>query len=166
MEIFILCLEVFLARIIDVSIGVVRTIELVNNHTKKAVVLAFFEVFIWFMVARTALTNADAGILIAICYSLGYATGTLVGSLISKKFINTPVGVQVVTLNATEENIHRIKEAGYGISKVPLEDSDRKMLFIETKSTKLDDLLKLIKEIDKDAFVFVNENKRIINGYF
>ena len=58
MNTFILCLEVFVARILDVSIGVVRTMELVKEHTFRAVILAFFEVLIWFLVARQALSSS------------------------------------------------------------------------------------------------------------
>ena len=41
MSTIILCLEIFIARILDVSIGVIRTVELVKDNTIKAVILAF-----------------------------------------------------------------------------------------------------------------------------
>ena len=98
MNTLILCIEIFFARIVDVSIGVIRTVELVKDNTKKAAVLAFFEVLIWFIVAREAL-RGEANILIAIFYSLGYATGTLIGSYLSNKLIKGSVTIQVISYN-------------------------------------------------------------------
>ena len=55
MNIFLVCLSIFMARIVDVSIGVVRTIVMVKGSTKRAAILAFFEVLVWYMAAREAL---------------------------------------------------------------------------------------------------------------
>ena len=96
MNIIILCIKIFLARIIDVSIGVIRTMELVKDHAIKAVILAFFEVLIWFLIAKEALTSNELNFLIAIFYSLGYACGTLIGAYLSKLLIP----MQLITIYA------------------------------------------------------------------
>ena len=40
------------------------------------------------------------------------------------------------------------------------------MLFIEIDSSKYKELTKLIKKLDKNAFIVVNETKYVHNGYF
>src|SRR5574344_1367331 len=131
MELVLLCIEIFFARILDVSIGVVRTIELIKNHTSKAVILAFFEVFIWFIVARQAINTNEFSLIVAFFYSLGYATGTFVGAFISENFIDGVVGVQIVTSKGSVNNINQIKKRGYGVSSITLDNSNKKMIFIE-----------------------------------
>jgi uncharacterized protein YebE (UPF0316 family) len=165
MSLLLLCFEIFFARILDVSIGVVRTIELIKNHTSKVVVLAFFEVFIWFLVAREAINTSEFSLIIAFFYSLGYAAGTFIGAYISNKYIDGIVGVQVVTNKGTDNTLNQIKKRGYGISSVTLDDPSKKMIFIEVSNKKLNDLIKLIKRLDDKAFIFVNETKYAYNGY-
>ena len=70
------CLSIFFARIIDVSISTFRTMIMVKKKSFIIPILAFCEVFIWFIAARQALNTKIDSIMIPICYSLGYATGT------------------------------------------------------------------------------------------
>ena len=52
MKTLLLCIEIFLARMLDVSIGSVRTIFLVKQRTVIASIFAFVEIIIWFLVAQ------------------------------------------------------------------------------------------------------------------
>ena len=164
MQTFMLCLEIFIARILDVSIGVIRTVELVKDNTFKAVILAFFEVLIWFLIAREALTSTELNILIAIFYSLGYAVGTLIGSYLSKRLIKGTVGVQVISSTINIKSINRIKKEGYGISSLKLENN-KKMLFIEVDKKRLNKLLNIINKLDSKSFITVSDTKYVSNGF-
>lgn len=160
----LLLIEIFFARILDVSIGVIRTVELVKDNTLKSSILAFFEVFIWFCVAREALTTNEFNILVAISYSLGYATGTLIGSYLSRILIRGSLGIQIITNNITDKEIKIIKDKGYGISSLSL-DNKKKMLLIEVDKRRLKDLLTLIKKLDNKAFITISETRSTKNGY-
>lgn len=85
---FLLCLKIFFARILDVTLGTIKTVNIVNGNKIKSTIIAFFEVLIWFDIARTSLnTNVDS-IIIPIVYSLGYATGTYIGMFINSRLRN------------------------------------------------------------------------------
>ena len=161
---FLLCLEVFFARILDVSIGVIRNACLIQENTKKAVFLAFLEVLIWFLVAREALIR-DATLVVAICYSLGYATGTYLGSFLVKLFLKGSVGVQVISSNFKRKDIFNIKSLGYGVSVVNLSGRGKKLLLLEVEKKRLKELLKFLFEIDERAFITVSDRRFIQNGY-
>lgn len=165
MNTFFLCLKIFLARILDVSLGVIRTVELVKDNTLKAVILAFLEVFIWFLIAKEALTTNEFNIFIAVFYSLGYATGTYIGSYLSKRFIKGCVGVQVVSSNINNNKIEIIKKEGYGISSLKMDGRNKRMLFIEVDKKKLNDLLSLLNKLDQDSFIIISDRKKIYGGY-
>ena len=98
MLLFVL-LKIFLARIIDVSIGTFRTILTVRGKITIPAILAFFEVLVWFYVAKEALLVEIDSILIPISYSFGYATGSLIGTLISRKLINQTYEIKIFNYN-------------------------------------------------------------------
>ena len=87
MELLFLCIKIFFARICDVSLGTVRMVVTVKGKSVLAAVLAFLEVFIWFMIAREALNTEITSLWIPLSYAGGFASGTLIGSTLSKKFI-------------------------------------------------------------------------------
>ena len=163
MQTLLLCIKIFLARIIDVSIGVIRTVELVKDNTLKAVVFAFFEVLIWFIVAKEALTS-NVSFIVAIFYSLGYACGTLIGSYLSKKLIKGSVTIQVISSKVLLKDIKYIKSLGYGITKIDI-DNKKKILLIEVNKNSLKNIINIIKSVDNKAFITVSDTKYIENGY-
>ena len=116
MNIFLVCLSIFMARIVDVSIGVVRTIVMVKGSTKKAAILAFFEVLVWYMAAREALNTQITSGWIAISYAAGYATGTYIGSILSKWLVKGTMNVQVITEKGTKKNLDLLRCHGYAVS--------------------------------------------------
>lgn len=170
MALFFLCIKIFFVRIIDVSLGTVRTIITVKGRRTLASMVGFIEVFIWFIIVKEALNTTETSIWIAISYSLGFATGTYIGSLLSDIFVSGTLGVQVVTSKQDNEIIKIIRNEGYGVSVVDVkgrEDGVSKyMLFIEIDKKRITRLKNLIKKLDPKAFMIVNETKFVQNGYF
>ena len=98
MSIFYLCIKIFLTRIIDVTLGTFRTILTVKDKVLVSSVIGFFEVLIWFLIAKEAL-ETNSSILIGVFYALGFASGTYIGGIISRKLIKGNLQVQIITKN-------------------------------------------------------------------
>ena len=123
MAALLVCIKIFLGRILDVSIGTVRTVISVKGQKFAASVLAFFEVFIWYYVARSALNTPLTSIFVPISYSLGYATGTFIGTTLSRKVIKGNTSIQVITSKASKTNLEKIRTAGYGVTVIDVYDT-------------------------------------------
>ena len=113
MELLLLCLKVFFARILDVSIGTFKTLGTVKGKTFFASVLGFTEVFIWFVVVKDALSTDMNSIFIPLSYSLGYATGTFLGGILAEKFITGNLTMQVVLSGTLDDVVETIRNKGY-----------------------------------------------------
>lgn len=158
-----------MARILDVSLGTIRTIIMVKGNSIKCAFIAFFEVMVWFIVAREALNTEYTSLWIAISYSAGYATGTYIGSKLSNIFIKGNTTCQVITSKATKNNIKLLRDKGYALTILDIKDYydgiKKKMLLIEINNTKIKELSKLIRKIDNNAFITFSETKTVINGF-
>lgn len=165
----IACIGIFFARAIDVTFGTLKTIYMVKGKSIKTAIIAFVEVFIWFMVAREALNTEFNSLWIPISYALGYSTGTLVGTFISNKFVSGLICVQVITKSNNTKLVELLREKGYGISIVALKsDYDKvkkEMYLIEIQKKSLKELKTLIERVDPGAFIIVNETKVVHNGH-
>ncbi len=168
MHIIILCIEIFLARIIDVSLGTIRTIIVVKGKNLIGSILGFIEVAVWFLVVEQALSTSNSNIFIVISYALGFATGTYIGGIISKKFINTKYEVQIITDYNVQKLVDYIRDSSMAVSILKLEGKNKNkyLLFVEIDSKHYNNLYKIIKSVDKDAFIIVNETMFVHNGYF
>lgn len=164
----LVCIEIFFARIVDVSISTFRTMIMVRKRSFVIPILAFFEVFVWFIAARKALNTEVNSIMIPICYSLGYATGTYIGGLLSKRFIKDINSIEVTTKRNNYKLIDKLRNEGYRVSVIELKDNykdEMDRLVIEVKSKSTDQVIKLIKNIDSKAFIVVKDTRIVHNGF-
>ena len=65
-NVVLLCLIVFVARIVDTSLSTMATVFVVKDKTVYAVLASFIQVFVWFLVVREALNSASNAFLIAL----------------------------------------------------------------------------------------------------
>ncbi len=169
MELLLLCIRIFIVRIMDVSLGTIRTVMTVRGKNTIAALIGFVEVTIWFLVVKDALNSASNSLWIAVSYAGGFATGTFIGGFISKKFIRSKLGVQIVIHEEKKAVVNALREQGYALSTVKaqgLEGNNKLMLFSEIDSHHLEDLKDIVKQYDEKAFIVVNETKYVQNGYF
>ena len=174
MELLLLCLKILICRIIDVSLGTVKTIIMVQGKRTLSAIVALAEGLIWFLVVREALLFDTPTLLsklsIALAYAVGFAAGTYIGGKLADKFIVGNVNVQVVTSSQSSKMLDAIRNAGYAITVLDVNTSllSRKkyMLFCEVTTRQLDEFKSLIYSLDKKAFLMVHETKYVYNGFF
>ncbi len=169
MALLFLCLKIFFARIIDVTLATLRTVYSVKGKTLLAGIIGFVEATIWFIVVKEALNTDIQSPFIIISYAGGFATGSILGTFVSKKFVNSLIKVEVITTKATKENIEKIRHEGFGVSIIDtidnISEGDSKMLIITLNSKYLAELKRILRDIDKEAFIVVNESKIVQNGF-
>ncbi len=169
MDLFFICIKIFFARILDVTIGTVRSNMMLKEKTLLATGLAFLETFIWFMIAREALRIDISSIFIPISYSLGFATGTLMGSFISSKLIHGIVMIQAIVDENNEKVLEKLKQEGYLASIIELtnnfDGNPRIMIYLQVNRNTLKKVEAIIRQCDPDAFIAVSETKSVKNGY-
>lgn len=168
MNLLLLCIKIFCARLIDVSLGTLRTIYTVKGKNLIAALIGIVEITVWFLVVKEALNNDNDSIFIVISYALGFATGTYIGGKISNRFIKSHLEVQVILSNKDDYVVSEIRKAGYGVTAMEVNGINgiKYMLYIEISDKSLNDLKKTIRKFDKKAFIVVNEAKYVENGHF
>ncbi len=163
----LLCIKIFCARIVDVSLGTIRTVFTVKGHNFFASLIGFIEICIWFTIVREALNTDVTSIWIMISYAGGYATGTFIGGKLSNKLIKTNFTVQVITDELELASL--LRKEGYAVTIInaygKTQDKDKFMLYIEIKNRSFTNLQNFIKKHDNKAFIVVNETKYVQNGF-
>ncbi|MBR3523717.1 MAG: DUF2179 domain-containing protein [Bacilli bacterium] len=169
MELYILCLEIIIARICDVSLGTVRTIMTVRGKNLLATILGFLEITIWFIMVKDALTSEYDSILIVLSYATGYAAGTYIGGFLSK-YIRTKLCIQIIIDEDNQNIISVLRSAGFAVTVMNVEgyseEKNKYMLLMEIDSNRFKELESILHKEDKKIFMMVNETKYVQNGYF
>lgn len=168
MSIWVLCALIFVSRILDVSLGTVRTIMTVRGNRTVAAAIGFVEVMLWFLIVREALNTEETSIFIAVAFAGGYATGTFVGGFVAKVMLPSNHLVQVITSTRDKTLLSAISDAGFPmtVSDVYGRDhvAEKYMLFIYVDGKYVDRLKKIIIGNDPAAFISISEGRASVNG--
>lgn len=167
-QLILACVKIFFVRILDVSLGSVRTILIVKEKTVLAAVISFFETFIWFVIVKDAIRFDGPIIPLAVAYAGGFACGTYVGGKIAKRFVSGHVSVHVVTSRRDEDMLRAIRENGYAITVMNVNSSEfgkkKHMILADIDKNNLPAFETLVKELDEEAFIIVMETKSVLGG--
>lgn len=154
---WLLIIGIFGLRIVDQTIGTLRTISVVRGYTVLAVFMGFLEVFIWIQVVGQVIQNLDAWYL-SVAYAAGFAAGQAVGMWVENKIA---LGNQLVRVIArTEIDLAgRLWEHNYPV--VEIGSTDRSgpvdVVFVVEGRERIPALTKLISELDPQAFYTVED---------
>lgn len=165
---FLTCMKIFFARLIDVSLGTFRTINIVKGRNLIAALIGVVEITVWFLVVKEALTTESSSYFIVLSYALGFSVGTYIGGKISTIFIKTNLEVQVILTDKNDKVIDVLRKNGYGLTIINAfgNNNTKYMLYIQIKNKTFNKLKEIIERYDPHALIAVNETKYIENGYF
>jgi uncharacterized protein YebE (UPF0316 family) len=156
---------IFLARIVDVSVGTMRIMMVIEGRRAIAATLGFIEVAVWILAVGGALAYLDNPLAI-IGYAGGFAAGVYVGMLIEHRL---KMGYRVVRAINIDRSIHlaaAMRERGWRATKVHGEgrDGEVEIVFSAVRRRRLKEMLALINELAPDAWVTVERVEMSING--
>jgi len=158
---------IFLARVMDVTIGTIRIIMVSKGHKFWAPVLGFFEVIIWLVAITKIIENLDNW-LCYIAYGLGFAAGNYVGLIIEEKMALGIVKLQIITRKEAPKLIENLREAGYGITHHNAQGSNEKVSIIHSiiKRSEIRKVENIIKTTNPKAFYSIEDIKFVNEGVF
>lgn len=94
----LLALLIFVLRIVDVSLGTLRTLSVVQGHVRASMMYGFAEVLVWsFAVTRVFVGPSPTPLLIS--WAAGYAAGNAVGIMLERRFARRRVVYTLLTSN-------------------------------------------------------------------
>jgi len=159
MDIWLLGIIVFLARIVDVSVGTLRTISIVQGRTKIAFFLAFIETTVWLLVLSAVLPKVIESPVLGVFYAFGFATGNVVGILVEKRLAMGYTNFRVITTKFAKEISNALREKGFAVTTFEGEGKDGVVteIYVASERKNLPVLIKIVKEIEPDAFYIAEQ---------
>ncbi len=145
------------ARVLDVSIGTVRTIAVVRGRRGLATVLGFFEVLVWVSVVSGVLVEVTAIKLVS--YAAGFALGNLVGIKIEERIA---LGHQLVTVisDARQQSVaFALRLSNLVVTEVPAKgrEGEVALCFTVVPRRRTAEVIAKAKAVDNTAHVVVED---------
>lgn len=150
---------IFVARVVDVSLGTVRTISTVQGRTKTAFFLGFVEVSMWLIVISTVINMMTQKPILGVFYALGFSTGNVVGILVEKRLAFGHIVLRIISSQRGREMAGKMRESGFGVTTFQGEGLNGSVteLFVVSRRKDLRNLLDIATAADPAAFYFTEQ---------
>ena len=149
---------IFFARIIDVSMGTLRTISIVQGRTRISFFLGFVEVSMWLVVISTVIQKITQKPILGLFYALGFSTGNVIGILLERRLAYGQSVLRIFSPQEGPKIADMLREAGYPVTIFQGEGGSGpvSMLYLAYARKDLKRILSKIKEIQPDTFYTVD----------
>lgn len=166
-EILMTGMLVFLARVFDVSLGTLRTINIVRGRIWMAFCIGIIEISIWLAVMSTVILQIKTEPVLGIFFAFGFAFGNVVGILIERWLAFGDVVIRVISRKQAKLMAQTIRQAGFGVTTFQGEGMSGPVveLYIICRRGDQKKLVGLIHKIEPDAFYVVDQSGQASHPY-
>lgn len=162
-------LFIFIARVTDMSLDVVRILMLTRGKRLLAALIGFIEVAIFILALGQVLRGGLDDPFKVIAYAGGFALGNYLGSIIEAKMALGYLSLQIYPNNwCMPQLISEFRQEGFGVTCVSGEgkSGERTIMFVVLKRRDLQKAVKILNSINPDTFFSVLDARQIRGGIF
>jgi len=157
---------IFLARIFDQSIGIVRIIFATKGLKLPSFIAGFFESMIW-LIAISQIMNHLDNVFCYLAFAFGFATGNVTGIYLENKISMGYLMVRVIFQKDSEKTIALLREKNFRITITDAMGVDQpvKMIYSAIMRKRLGEFLKILDINNPNAFYTIEDVKKVKEGY-
>lgn len=158
---------IFIARLIDVSIGTMRIIFLSRGHRAMAPLLGFVEILVWLLAIRQVFTQLDNPAAF-VAYAGGFAAGNYLGLRIEAKLAIGLLAVRIITAEDSRDLIARLNAQDFGVTSMAARGvtGDVQLIFTIVPRRQMDRVTDIVRSLHPRAFISVSDVKSVTEGVF
>lgn len=156
---------IFVLRVLNYAISTVRTITITRQQKLLASFLAFLEALLFAVVIGNIVKDLD-NFLNLMAYCFGAAAGGWVGMEIERRYITSYLVVNVISEKAHQMALV-LRDRGYGVTETQGEGRSGPVTMLRSvvENRDLPDVLRIIRDIEQEAFIAVEEARAIQRGW-
>ena len=159
-------LFIFMARIIDVSLGTIRMILVIRGDKIPAAIIGFFEILVYTVALGMVVGALDDPVKLMV-FCTGFALGILVGSWIEEKLALGYRGIQVTIDHDEEHIVQELRDEGVAVTcwEASGKSGPKLVMNIFVKRSLAGVIADEIAKKAPDAFIVLMEPKFFQGGY-
>ena len=148
----IILLTIFLARIVDVSLGTLRIIFLTRGMKYMAALLGFAESLIWIIAISQIMNNVN-NVFAYFAFAAGFASGNVVGIWLEEKIALGCLVVRIITSRESGALLAGLRSSNFSVTNIDAEGEHGQvdLLFTIVRRKELSKVTALIRKYDPAA---------------
>jgi uncharacterized protein YebE (UPF0316 family) len=158
MPLWLVAVSVFALRIVDVSLGTIRTVFVVQGRLVVAVSIGFFEVLIWVTAVSQVVMRIHESPLLVFAFAAGFAAGNATGILLEQRLAVGRCVLRMISKGGGHEIAAALRAAGHVVTTFQGEGADgvRTLVYTTCPRREVPRLIHVAKTIEPSLFYIVD----------
>lgn len=155
-------------KIFEVTLATTRIVLITKGEKLKGAFIGFFEVIIWILLVSTVLKDITSDPIKIFVYALGFALGNYVGTSFEQKLGVGTVRVEAIVKEEDgNQLVQTLRDNGFAVTVLVGEGMNykRHVLIMHIKRKRTGEVVDLIKGLQDNVVITINEVKPIYGGY-
>jgi uncharacterized protein YebE (UPF0316 family) len=158
---------IFLLRVIGNMITTIRLVLIVRGQKLSSSFLSIFETLI-FAVSLGSVVSHLGNLWNLSAYCMGFAVGGYLGLVLEQRLIQRFISIHIISPRHAHDIAQTVRAAGYGATESWGQGAEGRVGSVTAVvgHQEVDAVLKIVREVDPQAFVMTDELRAISQGYF
>lgn len=161
-------LLILTVKIIEVTLATTRIVLITKGEKVKGSLIGFLEVLLWAILISTVLTDMGDDPIKLVTYALGFGIGNYVGTLFEEKLGFGTIRIEAIVHAEKGSSLAgKLRKEGFAVTILDGQGMHHKrnVLIMHIKRKRIDEAIELIRNLEFDVVITVNEVKPVYGGY-
>lgn len=166
-NVWVIAFLIFILRVLNMTLDTLRMMVVMRGMKTITFILGFFQTAV-FVFALGSVINDLNNPINTIAYSLGFATGNVIGMMIEKRLALGHINITIISPTNGRQIAETLRSKGHAVTEIPARGKDGAVEVLECSVQR-----KFAKEVqdialdaDADAFITSRDIQRVWRGYW
>jgi uncharacterized protein YebE (UPF0316 family) len=166
-NIWLVAFIIFIVRVLNMALDTVRMLTVMRGMRTITWILGILQTVL-FVVALGSVMNDLNNPIKIIAYSVGFATGNVIGMNIEKRLAFGFVNMTIISSLRGQELANKLREQGHAVTEIPARGKDGSVEILECSVQRkfAAEVQKSVLDCDPGAFITSRDIQRIWRGYW
>ena len=166
-NVWLIAFGIFTLRVLNMAIDTVRMLTVVRGMRTVTWILGVFQTALFVLAFGSVINDLDNLLNIA-AYSVGFATGNVIGMMIEKRLAFGNINITIISSLRGQELAEKLREQGHAVTEIPARGKDGTVEILECSVQRklAQEVQDIALEIEPDAFITSRDIQRVWRGYW
>lgn len=163
----VFALVIFIVRVLNMALDTVRMLAVVRGMKTMTFILGVVQTALFVIALGSVINDLDNPLNI-ISYSVGFATGNVIGMMIEKRLAFGFINLTIISSVRGQELADKLRKLGHAVTEIPARGKDGTVEILECSVQRKNamEVQKLAMQVDPNAFITSRDIHPIWRGYW
>jgi len=166
-NVWLIAFGIFFFRVLNMAVDTIRMLTVMRGMRAVTWILGVLQTALFIIAFGSVMNDLDNLLNIA-AYSIGFATGNVMGMMIEKRLAFGYMNITIISSSHGQELAEKLRAHGHAVTEIPARGKDGSVEILECSVQRklAQEVQNIALEIEPKAFITSRDIQRVWRGYW